>query len=479
LGDGQFPDFLLRAGIFPEWKKPARCGYDTAIFRDDAMSLRAQFIISVVLALVLSLAAEGALASWQARQSVENEMRLALDAGDRIVDNALLSLPAAGTDAYLTRLVRSFDDNRHVRVTLIEDGHPSAQSQIAPPEAVPGWFLRLLEIPQERREDFAPRLAGTKLVVESDPRNEIRETWEQFRDGAFSIALFSLMVLGLLHLAMSRIQAPLAKLRAGFGALGGGDHAARVHAKGPRETAELALAFNRMAERLQQVEGANARMSRQMVAIQEEERAELARELHDEMGPFLFAMRVDAEGIEKAAWAAGETAIAQRACAIGEAVTHIQRHVRAILKELRPADFAGFGLAVSIENLARFWRRHVDGIAIVLDIAEAQDGFGAEADAAIYRLVQEGLTNAARHGGAKTVWIAIKDRDGAVTVTVDDDGAGLAAGANFDGGLGLKGMRERLAGLGAEPVLGVRPGGGLRLTATIVRARARRAEPVW
>ncbi len=86
------------------------------------MSLRGQFFLSVVMALLLSLSVLGVVALGHARASVDNEMRMALEAGDRIVDNALLSLPHDGEDAYLERLVKSFDGNRHLRVALIEAG---------------------------------------------------------------------------------------------------------------------------------------------------------------------------------------------------------------------------------------------------------------------------------------------------------------------------------------------------------------------
>ena len=447
------------------------------------MSLRVQFFLSVVLALVISLSLEAAIACWQARQSVANEMRKALEAGDHIVDNALLSLPATGTDAYLRNLIKSFDDNRHVRVALMDHGRERFASTIATSEAVPGWFVELLKPPLDRRIDVSPLLPGRYLIVSSDPHNEISESWDQLRDGTISLALFSLLALGLLFLAMARIQAPLARLGAGFASMGGGDYAARVKPGGPREFLRLAEAFNRMAERLDKMEGANARMSRQMLAIQEEERADLARELHDEMGPFLFAMRVDAEAIEASAREVSHGVIATRARAIGEAVTHIQRHVRLLLRQLRPTDFTDFGLAAGIENLASFWRRHIDDIAIDLDIAPAQDGFGADIDATIYRLVQEGLTNAARHGRAKHVRIVIATGPGNLSVTVDDDGVGLAGDANgnagfANNGLGLKGMRERLASLDGKLSLSARPGGGTRLTAKIPYQRLHSAQEV-
>lgn len=428
------------------------------------MSLRGQFFFSVMLALLLGLSALAAVACWHARRSVENEMRLALEAGDKVVDNALLSLPGANRDAYLARLVDSFDGNRHVKVTLLRDGAAIAASRLAPPEHAPGWFLHLLEIPPQQRLDQAPARDGRTLLVSTDPRNEIAEAWVQFRDGALMISLFSLLIAGLLHLAMARTSGPLRRLSAGFDAVGGGDYAARVPENGPRELSYLSRAFNRMAERLGVLESANRRLAHQMSAIQEEERADLARDLHDEMGPFLFAMRVDAESIARET---SQGAIAARARAIGEAVTHIQSHVRSILKQLRPAGLADVGLAQAITNLATFWQRHHDGIAIALDIDDAQDGFGPDTDAAIYRLVQESLTNAARHGGAKQVWIAISADEAAIRVSVEDDGVGLSATGGE--GMGLKGMRERLQALSGTLSLDNRAGGGVRLAAAIPR----------
>jgi two-component system sensor histidine kinase UhpB len=404
------------------------------------------------------------VACWHARRSVDNEMRMALEASDRIVDNALLSVPAKGVDVYLQRLVRSFDDNRHVRVALVGNGRTLAVSRLAAADPVPGWYQRLLEIPVEQRIDTAPGLNGRSFHVATDAHNEIGEAWVQFRDGATILGLFSLLVLGVLHLVMTRLAAPLRKLNTGFEAVGGGDYATRLRPSGPREISILAAAFNRMTERLRGLEDANRRLTGQMLAIQEEERADLARDLHDEMGPFLFAMRVDAEAIERT----GQGAIAERARAMGEAISHIQRHVRIILKQLRPEGLAETGLATAIMNLTTFWQRHHDGIAIHLSIEAAKSGFGAEADAAIYRLVQEGLTNAARHGAARQVWIAISSGIGAIRVTVEDDGTGISGGASPDG-LGLKGMRERISALSGSLVLSARPGGGTRLTADIPR----------
>jgi len=432
------------------------------------MSLRGQFFLSVALALLLSLSALGAVALRHARASVDNEMRMALEASDRIVDNSLLSLPRDGGDAYLQRLVKSFDDNRHVRVILMEGGQEIAGSRLATPDPVPGWYQHLLEIPVQERIDSAAGLEGRLLRVTTDARNEIGEDWTQFRDGAAILGFFSLLVLGLLHIAMTRVANPLRKLSGGFETVGGGDYTARVTPQGPREISALADAFNRMAARLDVLEAANRRLTTQILEIQEEERAELARDLHDEMGPFLFAMRLDAEAIQAEARKSGHVTMAERAQALGESVSHIQSHVRDILKQLRPDGLSETGLPVAITNLATFWERH-GGVTVHLNIAAT--AFGAEADSVIYRLVQEGLTNAARHGGARNAWIAIAADDGVTRIVLEDDGAGFTEADS--GGMGLKGMRERLSSLSGSLALGRRQGGGTRLTAEIPSRRTR------
>src|SRR4051812_25251535 len=148
------------------------------------MSRRGHFFLSVALGLLLSLSVLGVVALGHARGSVGNEMAKGLEASDRIVDNALLSLPQGGQEPYLERLVHSFDGNRHVRVALMEGNRERTVSRLAIADPVPGWYQRLLEIPAQERIDTAVGLHGRVLRVTTDARNEIGESWTQFRDGA-------------------------------------------------------------------------------------------------------------------------------------------------------------------------------------------------------------------------------------------------------------------------------------------------------
>lgn len=427
------------------------------------MSLRGYIFLTLLAALAIALAAESTVAIRLARQSVGDEMRKALDATDRIIENSLLSLPEQNGEVYLIRLVRSFDGNRNIRVELTQDDRAIAASQGVLPKTVPSWFIRVLDIAPASYSVQVPDSQRHILTLSPDPANELAENWQQFRDSTSALAFLDFLVLAFLYLALRHAAGPLRELKKGFDRLGQGRYEARVPPAGPSELKGLAIAFNDMADRLDRLEMMNARLQDQMALIQEEERADLARDLHDDMAPLLFAIRLDADRIE--AHAAGDSEIAARARSIGDTVSRTQRHVRAMLQQLRPEVRNDNDLADSIESLAAFWRRFDRGVAVTLDIDGPQGTLDEAIGRTVFRVVQEGLTNAVRHGGAAKVHVAVSCDGESVTVSIEDDGRGIAV-ANGEGH-GLTGMRERLAALGGQLRVQPQPGGGTRLKASI------------
>jgi two-component system sensor histidine kinase UhpB len=231
-----------------------------------------------------------------------------------------------------------------------------------------------------------------------------------------------------------------------------------------------------MAERLSVLEASNRRLGGQMLAIQEEERADLARDLHDEMGPLLFSVRVGAAGIVAMA---PDGPAAARARAIEEAAMRMQAYVREILTQLRPAedDDAKIGLAQALENLALFWRKHHGDVEVRIVMDCREDSFGADIDATIFRLVQEGVTNAVRHGGAKHIDVTLTAKSGRLFIRVEDDGSGLAHAAPHVEGMGLKGMRDRLKAFSGSLTINPRSGGGVSLAAELICPSKNPQEP--
>jgi two-component system sensor histidine kinase UhpB len=149
----------------------------------------------------------------------------------------------------------------------------------------------------------------------------------------------------------------------------------------------------------------------------------------------------------------------------------MQREVRSMLGRLRPIGLAEFGLAEAIASLVEFWRRRHPETAYDVSVAPDCGALGDLLDTTIYRVVQEALSNAARHGRPASIDVSITRAHDpeigpeALVVAVTDDGAGMAETAGV--GYGLLGMGERVRALGGRLVFGNRPGGGFAVTAVL------------
>lgn len=407
------------------------------------MSLRVRLLSAVVGSLLISLVLSGWASLWHASRSVQVELRAALQVSAQTAANAVGEIaPGADMARELGRVVRAFDGDRHVRAVLLEDGgRPLLRSEpLVRPSGAPGWFTALLapHLPPGRIE------AGpSTLVLTADPRSEAGEVWTQVQDADLAVTLFCAVSVAFVTLAVRRALEPLDRLSAALSSLGAGDFAVRVPPEGAPELVRLATAFNAMSTQLGIAQAHNERLGRQLAAIAEEERTELARDLHDEVGPFLFAVQLDAAAIERAA---ESPAVIERASAIREAVSHMQTQVRFMLNRLRNADPDGGGLAGELQGLVAFWRARKPQVAFSLAVGALPEKLGEAERLAIYRLAQEGLTNAVRHGQPRRVGISVSADGGAIVTRIEDDGTGFAAGGQP--GWGLVGLHERMAALG-------------------------------
>lgn len=439
------------------------------------MSLRLRLIASILLALMISLLLGGALAGWHAARSVASEMQAALEVGDHAIRNALDHLGEGGDlRPELDRLVRTFDGDRHILVILLDGaGQPvDVSSPALPRHHVPEWFIQLLGVAPQLEQIPVPG-AHAAIMLQTDLRNETGEIWDEFGDMLEIIGLFSILTLIVVSLTVRSGLRPLAQLISGFRRVGAGEYGVRLDLGGAAELKRLVGSFNQMVERLAALETRNRRLNEQLSSLQEEERAELARDLHDEIGPFLFAVSVDIAAIPALAETGDHAEIVERAGAIRDAVAHLQRQVRSLLGRLRPVGHLEFGLIQAIEDLAGFWRRRYPAIEIEVDIAAPADSLGDPLDGTIYRLVQEGLSNAVRHGRPRHIAVTLETSPaGDILVAVRDDGGGLAEPPRRSG-LGLVGMAERVAQLGgAVEVTNLADGSGAILSARLPRGAA-------
>ncbi len=179
-----------------------------------------------------------------------------------------------------------------------------------------------------------------------------------------------------------------------------------------------------------------------VVAAQELERERLARELHDETGQALTSILLGLKPLEQAL--AGDDGRAAMA-SVRELVVSTLQDVRRLAVELRPSVLDDFGLGPALERLTETFREQT-GLLVVLQSRLRDKRLPSEVETALYRIVQEALTNVVKHSGARRVTIDLDDEDArGVTLVIEDDGRGFDPAAARHEGFGLVGMRERVA----------------------------------
>ena len=231
---------------------------------------------------------------------------------------------------------------------------------------------------------------------------------------------------------------------------------------------ELALRLT-AEHRLQDALSDNQRLARRYVENQEHEKKALARDLHDELAQYINAIKLDAVSLRDAAQ--GQPAVHASACAMLANIDRVYESIGGLIRQLRPVALDTLGVAAAIEHCVSEWRR--SSTAIEVDIRGEFDDVGDAVSVVMYRLVQEALTNVARHAAAARVRVSIyRDAaDRSVHIQISDDGRGVDLNARSPG-LGLVGMRERVAALGGSVTLVSAAQRGFELRAVIPVAGA-------
>ncbi|MDP8990414.1 MAG: sensor histidine kinase [Acidobacteriota bacterium] len=215
----------------------------------------------------------------------------------------------------------------------------------------------------------------------------------------------------------------------------------------------------------QQAHGKLKSLSRQLVSAQEAERKALSRELHDEIGQSLTALKLELANGEKTARAEG-SAVSAHFQLIREIADQTLRATKNISLGLRPPMLDDLGLVPALNwYTAEFSKR--TGIAINLSVDGAVNGLSEAHRTCVFRIVQESLTNCARHSQAKSVTVQLDIKEELLTLTVSDNGAGFLPVKSLGTGLGLLSMQERAAELGGNFAIDSFPGKGTRIQIVI------------
>jgi signal transduction histidine kinase len=244
---------------------------------------------------------------------------------------------------------------------------------------------------------------------------------------------------------------------------------------GAAERALMASEKLRLAEELSKSEAQIRRLAAHMIEIEERERRRISRELHDESGQLLPYLRLRLEMLERSVSAPeSKAALAEARALVDRMVVELRR----ILSDLSPAVLDQLGLAAAVRQLLKRLRLS-HGVETTMRLGRLR-GLEKRTELVIYRLVQECLSNVAKHSGASRVNISLAAADGMVRLRVQDDGVGFETRAAIEkrDAFGLAGMRERVALAGGKLAVESRPGRGTKIVAELPVARRPVAERV-
>ncbi|BEP49245.1 histidine kinase [Variovorax paradoxus] len=446
------------------------------------MTLRLKINLIVSLLTMLFVAAMLALQMRAMRESVHEEVVAANRVAAQLLNRTAWLYAAQGTPAMLSFLqgvgrVRSND------ITLLDTEervlYSSPTSVYKAGRDAPDWFDRLVSPPPSQMSIAFP---GGKLMVSSNASRAVLDAWDDF-------VLLTLSALGLLAIVnagvfwlVGRATRPFADIVHALNQLESGRFDVSLRALPGTEAAAIGAAFNRMVGMLQQhieterrAVRAESRLSesrelgRWVDQKIEQERRLIARELHDELGQSVTAMRSMALSIAQRVQALDPQS-EQAARLIAEESGRLYTAMHGMIPRLTPLVLDKFGLVAALEDLVERTRNSHGGVQVEWHLEIELDRLRLDTDTALvlYRAAQEGITNALRHGEAQRIVLALQGDEQTVKLTLTDDGRGLpgpdAARETSTGHYGLRWLAERIDSLGGDLRLEPAAPSGAQLT---------------
>ncbi len=311
---------------------------------------------------------------------------------------------------------------------------------------VPGWFVDLLVMPEIGAA--APlQIDGSHVgdvIFAPDLSADVYEKWIAFLAIAYSSVGLALLTGIIAYFIAGAALGPLGDLERGLTRMRKGDYDHLIAPAGPPEIRQSAQEANELARTLKQLSHDNRTLLRRMVSLQDDERRDLARELHDELGPLLFGIRANAVALADDL-PEGQQQLDAGTAAVIRSVEALQQANRRILDRLRPLYIHELGLENSIQTLLRNAQSQAPQLKLTAEIDARLAGVDGILSQTIYRVIQEGVTNVLRHAKASSMHVRAEMAPDQVVVEVSDDGVGPQANIF---GRGLTGMQERARALG-------------------------------
>src|SRR5580658_3793823 len=420
---------------------------------------------------------------YQQMEDTRSSVREEIEGSNRVAIQLLTAVSGAYEESGVRGMLIFLHQLGRVRANDVTLYDPAGQLVYSSPSSVykvgrnaPAWYARLVA-PVVQPSQIG--IAGGRLVIHADSSRAVLDGW----DGMVHLLWMGAIALAVINLAVfwfaGRILRPLQIVIEGLKRMEAGDYGARLPALSGREGRLMSTTFNRtaqavadsVADRRAAAEARdrlreNREFTQMIQSHIEEERRTIARELHDELGQSITAIRSFGLIIQQQA-RPGDERVAEAARLVVDTAGQMYDAVHEMIPRLRPFALDSFGLGDAVADLVATWRTRHTGVAILLQVAEPLPQLGAVQSTCAYRILQEALTNAIRHAAARQVMVSVRTGPDELIVRVSDDGVGLAPGWDERGHYGVRGMRERAIASGGSLQMISRPGTGTEVIARL------------
>jgi len=443
------------------------------------MSLRLQINL-IIAAMLLAFAA---LLVGLQLQDTSRGVHEEIGGSNLVAIQVLSQVEATSRDGGLSAMTVFLEGLGRIRGNEIElFGEDGALLYRSPPPRykagrdAPQWYARLVAPPLKTREITLPH---GRVVVRPDPSRAILDGWDDFIPLLATLLVGVVFANALAYWLVGRALHPFQQLAQGLRGIALGEYATRLPRLKGREAGGLGEDFNGMAQSVQDGMLAREKARAATVALAEnrelmqviqtrieEVRRQIARELHDDLGQQVTAIKSLGFAISHRAQGQ-DVRIAESARMVVQCADAMYESVHQMVGQLRPLALDRFGLADALQDLVEQARSKHPGVQIQLQVDGVLDGVVGELATAVYRIAQESLTNALRHAQAQLIALQVRVEPQQLVLDVRDDGRGLHKDWELTGHFGVIGMRERAESLGGAFVIEPIGSGGVRMQARL------------
>ncbi|PCJ32740.1 MAG: sensor histidine kinase [Gammaproteobacteria bacterium] len=419
------------------------------------MSLRGLINVRIILSVVFILLIGSVSAVWQARQSVEKEVKSSINLALQMIEFGFAQMPVAHRQGsgWLSQ-ISALQQVRHLQISIAHEGDQAitftTQQTLDESESLPpSWFVAavMANYLTERYDIEMADGSHKSILITANPMDEISEAWGESKAFFWSIVAMLWIIFLAVNLVFHSMLRAVKSILAGLHLVESGKYDITLPHFKISEFDAIASEINKMSLALKIAQENNQALARHTMHIQESERRTMSRELHDEMGQSLTAIKAMAVTTKQA-----NVEVPPIADSIIEICNHLAKVVRSMMRTLHPLSLSELGLNATLTDLINEWRRRSPTLSILFHYDEHLDSLDNEVSIHVYRVVQECLTNVVRHSQASEVSVSLdfisnQQLTDRVELNINDNGIGGEVNSQ---GFGILAMRERVENLGGQ-----------------------------